>query len=128
AALARFDRVVQTHPQYASALVGRGEALTLLGRDADAATAFDAALAADPSLTEVRRRADVLRFRAVERDLASARQAGRSGRTEEALRAYQHALTMSPDSPLLYREIASIEQQSGNPSAALEHFRKAVAL
>src|SRR5262249_22825585 len=41
---------------------------------------------------------------------------------------YTAAIAGSPDSPFLYRELAAVERQKGNASAALEHYRKAVAL
>src|SRR5262249_35638245 len=128
AALARFDRAIERSPTYASALIGRGEALVALNRDADAAAAFEAALAVDPSLADVRRRVDVLRFRAMERGLGAARQAARSGKPEDAVRAYQRAIAMSPDSGLLYRELAAVEQQSGDSTQALQHYRQAISL
>jgi hypothetical protein len=43
-------------------------------------------------------------------------------------RAYASAITSSPDSPFLYRELAVVERRQGNPEAALEDFRKALAL
>ena len=53
---------------YAPALAGRATALLALGRTRAALAAFEAALAADPSLTELRSRVDVLRFAALEQD------------------------------------------------------------
>ena len=49
---------------YVPALVGRGQALLELGRDGDALASFEAALKADPSLTDLQGRIEVLRFRA----------------------------------------------------------------
>ena len=67
------------NPTTLSALVGQGQALLALNRESDALAAFEAALAANPSLTDLRRRVEVLRFRTVERDLA-ARATGGAGR------------------------------------------------
>jgi tetratricopeptide (TPR) repeat protein len=128
AALPHFDNALQQQPAYPSALVGKGEALVALGRESDAVALFDAAVAADPTLTDVKRRAEVLKFRGAERNLAAARQAARSGHADEAIRTYQAALTSSPDSPFLYRELAAVERQRGATDAALDHFRRAVAL
>ena len=127
-ALESFDRALSIRGDYLSALVGRGEALLLLDRDSDAIAAFERALAANPSLTDVRRRVEVLRFQSLERDLAAARQAAQSGRSDEAVRLYQAAISASPDSPFLYRELGLIEVQRGEGDAALEHFRRAVEL
>jgi tetratricopeptide (TPR) repeat protein len=128
AALVRFDRALQSHQQDAAVLVGRGQALLALNRDDEALTAFEGAVAADPSLTEIGRRVEVMRFRGAERNVDRARQAARAGQTDEAIRLYRTAVAASPDSPFLYRELAAVERQSGQADEALEHFRKAVAL
>ena len=128
AALARFDEVLQRQASYAPALAGRGEALLALDRDAEAIAAFESAATADPALTDLRRRVDVLKFRTLQDNLAAAREAAQAGRTDEAIRAYTDALASSPDSPFLYRELGIVEYQRGDVDAALEHFRRAVAL
>ncbi|HEX3704901.1 MAG TPA: tetratricopeptide repeat protein [Vicinamibacterales bacterium] len=128
AALGHFDRVATQQAGYASALAGRGQALLGLNRDADAAAAFEAAVAADPSLTDLRRRVDVLKFRGLQQSLASAREAARAGKADDAIHAYSAALASSPDSPFLYRELAAVERKKGDSDDALAHFQKAVAL
>ncbi len=128
AALGHFDRVVAQQAAYAPALAGRGQALVQLNRNADALAAFEAAIAADPSLTDLHRRVEVLRFRGLEQNLAVAREAARTGKTDEAIRAYTGALASSPDSPFLYRELAAVERKKGDTDAALTHFQKAVML
>jgi len=128
AALARFDRVVPQHPNDPAVLVGRGQALIALNREDEALKAFEAAVAADPSLTDLSRRVEVMRFRGVEQALDRARQAARSGRFDEAIQIYTAAIASSPESPFLYRELAAIERSRGNVDAALEHFRRATAL
>ncbi len=128
AALAHFDRALEMQGGYVPALTARGQALLSLNRESEAIAAFGAALAVDPSLTELQRRIEVLRFRGLERDLAQAREATRSGKAEEAIRAYHSAIEASPDSAVLYRELAAVEQQSGASDSALTHFRRAVEL
>jgi tetratricopeptide (TPR) repeat protein len=128
AALTRFDRALETQGNYTSALVGRGQALVELNRESEAIAAFGAALAVDPSLTELQRRVEVLRFRGLERDLATARAAARGGKPEEARRMYEAAIASSPDSAFLYRELAAVERQAGAADAALTHYRRAIAL
>jgi len=128
AALPRFEHALQQHPNDAALLVGRGQALVALDREPEAIASFEAAVAADPSLTDLGRRVEVMRFRGVEQNLAQARQAARSGRFDEAIQIYTAAITASPDSAFLYREIAAAEQRKGNLDAAIEHFRRAVAL
>jgi tetratricopeptide (TPR) repeat protein len=127
-ALPHFDRALERQQVDVAALVGRGQTLLALDREADALAAFEAATAADPSLADIRRRVEVLRFRGVEQNLAQARQAARAGRLDEAIAAYRTAIASSPDSPFLYRELAAAERQKGDADAALEHFRRAVAL
>ena len=128
AALPHFDRALERQPRETSALVGRGEALLALDRETDAVASFEAAVAVNPALTDLRRRVEVLRFRGVERNLAAARQAARSGRLDEAIRDYQVAVASSPDSAFLYRELAAVERQKGDSDLALDHFRKASVL
>jgi len=127
-ALPHFDRVLTAQPTEASALVGRGQALLATDRTDEALAAFRAALAANPSLTDVRQRIEVLSFRGVEQNVANARQAARAGKLDEAIQGYNAAIASSPDSPFLYRELAAVERQKGNASAALEHYQKSAAL
>jgi hypothetical protein len=108
--------------------MGKGQALLTLERDSDALAAFEAALTVDPSLTEARRRVDVLRFRAFERVLAQARDAASRGRSADAIAGYTQAIAQQPDSAFLYRELADIERRSGASSDALGHFRQSLRL
>jgi tetratricopeptide (TPR) repeat protein len=133
AALPHFDKALEIgqQPRDLSTVLGRGQALLALDRESEAVTAFEAALAIDPALTDIRRRVEVLKFRSVERNLEQARQAARAGHLDEAIRAYTTAIASSPDSAFLYRELAGVERQKATPAdvdSALEHFRKATAL
>ena len=133
AALPHFDKALEIgqQPRDLSTALGRGQALLALDREPEAVGAFEAALAIDPALTDLRRRVEVLKFRSMERNLEQARQAARAGRLDEAIRAYTTAIATSPDSPFLYRELAGVERQKATPAdveSALEHFRKATAL
>ena len=128
AALTHFDRALQRQAADPSALVGRGEANLGLNREAEALAAFEAATAADPALTEIARRVEVLKFRVAEQRLADARAAAGSGKLEEAVRAYTAAIASSPGSAFLYRELAGVERQKGDATSALAHFRTALDL
>jgi tetratricopeptide (TPR) repeat protein len=128
AALEHFDRVLTRAAKYVPALVGRGNALLESGKTEEAVASFRAALAVDPSLDSVRWRIEVLRFRSQEEVLATARKAAEAGRADEARSAYLRAISMSPDSGFLYRELAGVERKQGNLDLALEHLRKAAAL
>ena len=130
AALAHFDRALELSPQSkdVSTLIGRGQALLGLNREVDALAAFEAAIAVDPSQTDLARRVEVLRFRTVEQGIARAREAARAGRVDDATQAYLSVIASSPDSPFLYRELAGVERQKGSNDLALEHYRKAISL
>jgi tetratricopeptide (TPR) repeat protein len=128
AALPHFERAIERQPRDIAPLLARAQALDALGRDADAIPAFEAALAVDPSLGDVRRRVEVLKFRGAEQNINRARQLARQGHADEALRAYETAIASSPESPFLYREVAAIERQKGSDDQAIAHFRKAVEL
>jgi tetratricopeptide (TPR) repeat protein len=127
-ALTHFDRALERQNNYVSALIGKSQALVALERDGEAAASLEAALAADPAMTDLRRQIDVLKFRGAEREIAAARQAARANRLDDARRAYQNAITNSPDSAFLHRELAALERQAQDNDAALAHFRKAVDL
>ena len=128
AALPHFDQVLSGHGQDVSALVGRGHTLLSLGREADALTAFEAALGVNPGLTEIERRVEVLRFRGQQEALNEARTAAAAGRLEDAASRYARAIEASPESPFLYRELAGVENRMSLPDRALEHYRRAVEL
>lgn len=127
-AATRFDKALQIDSAYVPALVGRGQALLELDREADALVSFETALAKDPSLTELKSRVDVLRFRATQAMLGRAKSAADARRYDEAASIYRQAITASPDSGFLYRELAAVEQRAGQQANALEHYRKAVEL
>ncbi len=128
AALPHFDQALARDAHYVSALVGRGQALVGLNRPEEAIPSLDAAVAADPSLADVTRQLQVLRFQSLQTELTRARQAAAAGRLDEAKAAYTKALAASPDSPFLYRELGVIERELGDADAALDHFRHAVQL
>jgi tetratricopeptide (TPR) repeat protein len=127
-ALTRFDLALRRSATYAPALVGRGDALLALSRTAEALRDYQAALAADPSLTIAAQRVQVLQLRALQADLTEARRAADAGRLDEARRAYQRAIAASPESAFLYRDLGSVERRRGDNTAALNAFRRAVAI
>jgi Tfp pilus assembly protein PilF len=124
----RFDRALQGDAGYVPALIGKGQVLLELDRDADALVSFEAALAKDPSLTDLRSRVDVLKFRATQDMLARAKTAADARRWDEAASIYRQAIAASPDSGFLYRDLAAVEQRAGQSANALEHYRKAVQI
>jgi tetratricopeptide (TPR) repeat protein len=127
-ALDHFDRVVNERADYVPALVGRGQTLLALSRDADALVSFEAALRADPTLADVGRRVEVLRARAAQDNVAAARKAAEAGRLDEAIHAYEQAIAASPESGFLFRDVADIEVKQGHTDEALEHYRQSIQL
>ena len=127
-ALGAFDAVLVAAPQYAPALVGRGQTLLALDRSADALEALELALTADSSLVNVRSRIDVLRFRSLQEMIEAARVAAAGGRTAEARTGYDQALELSPDSAFLYRELGILDRADGDVASGLDRFRRAVEL
>jgi len=127
-AVSRFDRVLKRSSGYVPALVGKGDALAGAGRLDEAVKSFRDALAVDPGLVDVGRRLEVLVFRSQQAALTSARQAAEGGRHDEAVAIYERAIAASPESALLYRELAAVERQKGDADKALEHLRRAVGL
>ena len=123
-----FDRALESDAAYVPALLGRGQALLELQRDGEALATLEAAVKADPSLTDLQGRIEVLRFRAVQENLARAKAASDSGRLDEARSAYGQAIAASPESAFLYRDLALVERKAGEHARALEHFRQAVLL
>ncbi len=127
-AAGHFDRTLAASASYAPALAGRGEALLALGQRDAALASFEAAANADPQLSALRGRIEVLRFRGLQEDVDSARKAAEAGRLAEARAMYERTIAASPDSPFLYRELAIVERREGNLPRALEHAQKAAAL
>lgn len=127
-AVGGFDRALAVAPAYVPALIGRGQALMELEREGEALASFEAALGADPSLTDLQGRVAVLRLSATQDLLARATAAVDAGRWDAARLAYQQAIAASPDSPFLYRDLASVELRAGRPDAAAEQARRAIEL
>jgi tetratricopeptide (TPR) repeat protein len=71
---------------------------------------------------------DVLKFRAAQPNIESARRAADAGRFDEARRRYASAIDASPQSGFLHRELAVVDQKAGDSTAALAHAEKAVSL
>ena len=137
-ALVDFDRSLSRDANDVAALVGRGQVLLYMNREAEALPIFEAALSATKPLPstatteEIKRHVTVLnevvKFRALTQHISGARDASRAGRLDEAVKSYGQAIDASPDSAFLYVEMAGVERRKGDNDAAIEHFRKAVSL
>ncbi|MDA1093687.1 MAG: tetratricopeptide repeat protein [Acidobacteria bacterium] len=125
-AVAMFASALTRGPAYIPALLGRGEALLELGRMGEAIASFDAAVAADPTLTALRRRVEDLRFNDLMAQVTRARSARDAGRSDEARASYERLIEASPDSGFLYLELAEVEQREGRADAALGRLDQAI--
>jgi tetratricopeptide (TPR) repeat protein len=127
-ALTAFDAALEANASYVPALVGRGQALLASEKTDAALEAFEKALSIDSSLTDLRRRVEVLRFRNVQDVIVAAQTAAKEGRIDDARHAYERAIAISPDSAFLHHELGQLERRAGNTDRALEHLRRAVEL
>jgi tetratricopeptide (TPR) repeat protein len=127
-ALQWFDRALAVDGGYVPALIGRAEALVELGREGDAFEAYQSVLARVPDQPVALRRVEVLRFRAVQSDVAAAQAALAAQRLEEARDHYGRALKASPESGFLHRDLADVERQLGQGERARALVDRALAL
>ena len=128
-ALPHFEKALAAEGRDVSALVGGGLAFLALNRESDALFAFESAMAVDPSLVDIKRRVEVLRFRGLGQDLAAARQAGgrwQAGRGGARLRELRSRAR--PTARSCTASWRSSNGGRGNTEAALADFRKALAL
>jgi len=128
AALKAFDTALEREAAYVPALVGKGQTFLAQDKTDLALAAFERALIADPSLTDLNRRVEVLRFRSVQDVIDAAQAASKAGRLDDARRAYERAISLSPDSAFLHRELGQVERRGGNAEQALGHLRRALEL
>ena len=77
---------------------------------------------------EVGRRVEVLRARAAQENVASARRAAQANRFDEAAALYEKAIAASPDSAFLVRDLADVEAKQGKTDQALARYRRAIEL
>jgi tetratricopeptide (TPR) repeat protein len=130
AALNGFDKALVAAPDYLPALLGRAEALEATNQVADAVAALDAVVRVDPTRTDLKTKADSLRFRGIEDLVAQARKAQQGGpsKVDEARSAYERAIQFSPESAFLYRELASVEKQANQLDRADQQIQTALRL
>jgi tetratricopeptide (TPR) repeat protein len=127
-ALTAFDAALEANASYVPALVGRGQSLLASEKTDAALEAFEKALSIDSSLTDLSRRVEVLRFRNVQDVIVAAQTAAKEGRIDDARRAYERAIVISPDSAFLHHELGQLERRAGNTDRALEHLQRTVEL
>ena len=123
-----FASAVAADERYLPAWIGRAEALVGLGRDAEALSAMERALALDDSLEGIRTRAQLLRFRLTQSALGAGLEARAAGRHVEAIDHLQRALAQSPESTMILSELARAEIAVGRLDDAEAHAREAAQL
>ena len=127
-ALQSFERALAARPDYVPALVGRAETLVELGREGEAFEAYQDLLERVPGHPVAQRRVEVLRFRAVQSDVAAAQAALTANRLAEAREHYERAVKASPESAFLHRDLAGVERRLGNADRARTLVDRALAL
>lgn len=124
----RFGAVVAANSRYLPAWIGRAEALLGLGQDREAIAALERVLVLDPRRESARTRLEFLKLRATQTLVDGARRARAAGRLAEAERQLEAAVTDSPSSAVLVRELGAVELAAGKVDEAEGHARRAIQL
>jgi len=129
AAVRRFEHVVSVDGDYLPAWQGLADAQIEQGDEVSAIRSLERVVALDPAQEAgLRGRIELLRFRQVRALMAAGQEARRAGRFDEAVRALQRALDLSPTSVVILRDLAIVERERGDLDGALAHARRAAEL
>ena len=123
-----FSAVVAREARYVPALIGLAEAQVGLNNDGQAIAALERVLAIDPKREAVRTRLELVRFRMVQSLIDEGRRARQANKLDVAEQAFEQALTISPASTLILRELAQVELLAGRADDAEGHVRQAIKL
>jgi tetratricopeptide (TPR) repeat protein len=128
-AAARFTQVVTVDEAYLPAWQGLADANLERGDEVGAVIALERVVTLDPKQeAALRDRIELLRFRQVQVLLSSSQEARSAGRSDEAVESLTKALSLSPTSVVILRELATVELERGDLDGALGHARGAVEL
>jgi tetratricopeptide (TPR) repeat protein len=127
-AAARFASVVAKNDRYLPAWLGMADAQVGLGHDGEAIAAMERVLELDPKREALRSRLELLRFKEVQTLIANGQRARQGGRFDEASRLLERALTLSPSSAVILRELGAVETAQGSLDAAEAHIRRAIEI
>lgn len=127
-AASHFTSALATNDRYVPALQGQANVQLAQGDDTGAIASFERILAIDPKQETARSRLDLLRFRQVQSLIEAGRKARDAGHLEEAQTSFERALTLSPSSAVIFRELAGVETTRGSLDQAEAHARRAVQL
>jgi tetratricopeptide (TPR) repeat protein len=125
-AVSRFAAAVAREARYSPALNGLVQANVALGNYDEAIAAMEKLTALDPKRD--RTQLDMLRFRQVQGLIENGRKARQAKRLDEAESILTRALTLSPESTIILRELAATEVALGQLSEAEAHARRAVQI
>lgn len=117
-AIAAFHRVLAVDPGHLDARLRLADSLRIAGHWEEAATVCRDGLARITN-PDAPNRTPLLA------NLGAALQTG--GDAAGALEAYREALRLSPDLPEIHNNLARLHQETGNPDAAIEELRRAMA-
>jgi tetratricopeptide (TPR) repeat protein len=127
-AVSRFTSALSKNDRYLPAWLGQVDAQLGLGHDTEAIAAIERVLELDPKRDAIRSRLELLRFKEVQTLISSGRRARQAGRLDEAEGVLERALTLSPSSAVILRELATVELARDSLDAAEEHIRRALEL
>ena len=127
-AASHFAGALAKNDRYIPALQGLASSQLAQDDQAGAIASFERILAIDPKQDAVRSRLDLLRFRQVQSYIDAGRKARDAGHLDDAQTSFEHALTLSPSSAVIYRELALVDLARNTPDQAETHARRAVQL
>lgn len=125
-AASRFAAAMARDSRYVPALSGQVQAQVALGNYDEAVAAMEKLTALDPKRD--RTQLDMLRFRQVQALIENGRKARQAKRLDEADSIFSRALSLSPQSTIILRELAATEVALGQLGEAEAHARRAVLL
>ncbi len=127
-ASSRFTAALAKNDRYLPAWLGLADAHVGLGNDIEAIAALERALEIDPKREALRDRLELLRFKEVQSLIGAGQRARQANRYDEAARLLERALTLSPSSTIILRELSALETARGSLDAAAEHARRAIQI
>ncbi len=127
-AASRFSAALAKNDRYLPAWLGLADAHVGLGNDVEAIAALERALEIDPKREALRDRLELLRFKEVQSLIGAGQRARQANRYDEAARLLERALTLSPSSTIILRELSALETARGSLDAAEEHARRAIQI
>lgn len=127
-ASSRFSAALAKNDRYLPAWLGLADAHVGLGNDVEAIAALERALEIDPKREALRDRLELLRFKEVQALIGAGQRARQANRYDEAARLLERALTLSPSSTIILRELSALETARGSLDAAEEHARRAIQI